>query len=202
MKDDYKELIKLTGDVVRAAGGAIRISVIRNRGEATGADPDAALWGPTDAPEGARRFELRPVTMFSKRFIVHCGGAVLGDLTLGGAKGVKARLVLGDEVYEVRKDPRDGALLLERQGLPEAQAIKTSVWKHAYDVEWPDGRLRFGRPAGDERTFEAEADGQRVALVHKPTFFSRRVEADVPEAWPIPFALFLAALALNAWDDT
>ena len=148
------------------------------------------------------RLDLKPVTLFSKRFTVLAGRTVLGDLTLGGAKGVKARLVLGDEVLEVRKDPRDGALLLERRGVPEAQAVKTRLWKHAYDVERPGGRLRFGRLAGDDRTFEAEADGRRVALVHKPTFLSRRVEAEAPDDWPLPFALFLAALALAAWDDT
>ena len=148
------------------------------------------------------RLTFKPVTLFSKRFTLHRDGVEVGDLTLGGAKGVKARLVLGDAVYEVRKDRRDGALLLERNGLPEAQAVKVSTWKNAYDVERPGERFRFGKPAGDERTFEAEADGRRFGVVHKPTFWSRRVEADVPDDWPVPFAAFLAALALAAWDDT
>ena len=148
------------------------------------------------------RLDLKPVTLFSKRFAVLAGRDVLGDLTLGGEKGVKARLVLGDEVLVVRKDPADGVLLLERRGVPEAQAVKTKRWARDYEVERVGERLRFARPAGDERTFEAEADGRHLGHVHKPTYFSRRVEANMPDAWPVPFVLFLTALALFAWDDT
>ncbi len=148
------------------------------------------------------RLDLVPVTLFSTRFEIRRDGAVLGDATLGGDRGRKARLVLGDAIYDLRKDRLDGALVLEREGVPVAQAVKRRLWKAEYDVEWRGERLAFTRPTGDERTFEAERDGRRLARVHKPTFWSRRVDAEAPDTWPIEGVLMLALLALLAWHDT
>lgn len=148
------------------------------------------------------RLDLVPATLFSKRFEVRRDGAVLGDATLGGDRGRKARLVLGDAIYDLRKDRLDGALVLEREGVPVAQAVRRRRWKAEYDVEWPGERLAFTRPSGDDRTFEAERDGRRLAHVHKPTFWSRRIAAEAPDAWAIEGVLLLALLALLAWDDT
>lgn len=147
------------------------------------------------------RLDLVPVTPFSKQFRVRDGERVIGEVTLGGSGGTKARIVIDDAVHEVRKDRSDGAMLLVSGALPEAQAVRERFWKPIYDVERPGERLRFGRLTDDERTFEAERGGRRLATVRKPTFWSRAVVADVPDEWPLPFALFVATLALFAWQS-
>lgn len=148
------------------------------------------------------RLDLVPVTLFSKRFDVRRDGASVADVTLGGDRRRKGRIGIGDAIYDLRRDRLDGALVLERDGTPVVQAVRRRMWKAEYDVEWADERLAFTRPSGDERTFEAERDGRRLGRIHKPTFWSRRVDADVPDDWPLEAVLFLALLALMAWDDT
>lgn len=110
-----------------------------------------------------------------------------------------AVLTLGDVGYAVRKDPLDGALVVAGpDGLPVAQAVRPSLWKAEYDLDWGDGRGRLYRPSAWKtgRFVVDDADGERQATLTQRGLWRPRLEVGTVDAWPLARTAFVAALAL------
>ncbi len=113
-----------------------------------------------------------------------------------------ATLTLGDTVYSIRKDPYDGALIVAGPNdVPVAQAVKPSMWKRDYDLEWTGGdetgggRGRLTRASSWRSTFTVvQDDGRLFVEVARRGTWRSRLEITADDAAPLPVVLFIATL--------
>lgn len=128
--------------------------------------------------------------------ILDANGAIVGDLDLSSWRD-QATLTLGEAAYAVRKDPVDKAfVVLGADGLPRAQAVKPSVWKSEFRLDWGEGQGRLYRPsAWGMGAFVVDGDdGERLVRVERKGVWSQRIVVGSVDAWPLERTAFVAAL--------
>ncbi len=98
--------------------------------------------------------------------LLDAAGSEIGWLDVSNWRDA-ATLTLGEATYSVRKDPLDGALIVAGpDGLPVAQALRPSLWKPEYDLDWGDGRGRLYRPSAwqPQRCVVDDGDGTGITV--------------------------------------
>lgn len=147
------------------------------------------------------RLHVKPVGWFSSRYRVELGGdraAPVAYLDFATWR-TGAMLELADTTLELRRDPLDGALVLLRDGTPEAQAVKPSVWAYTYSLEWAGGAGHLRADGSWGSVYVLEHEGQRLARMKQSAWGTGRAEGAFPDEWPVERALFVAAVAMLAW---
>ena len=142
---------------------------------------------------------FKPEGWWGRRFRVQLAhGPAVGRIDLGAWR-TRAEVVLPTGTCVIRKDP-DGALVLYREGRPEAQAVQRSALRPRFDVEWPGGKGTLAQRSSWGHTFVLDADGTEIASL-KRSGWTGRVQAHFPSDWPLERALFVAAVALGTWES-
>ena len=124
------------------------------------------------------------------------GGAEVAFLDLSSWR-TAATLTIDGIAYAMRKDDYDGALIVAGpNGVPVAQAVKPSIWKSDYDLEWTGGgRGRLTRTSSWRGTFTvAQDDGRPFVEVARRGVWRSRLEVTAGDDAPLPVVLFIAAL--------
>jgi hypothetical protein len=199
MKDDFKDLFKLAGEMARAAGDVVKVTVVRDGDEGFGGEgPEAA----SDAPaQGPLRLLFKPDGWFSKRFRVHLPhGPALGTLDVSTWR-TWAEVNLPTATYALRPDKRDGAIVLYHDGLPEVQAVKEGIFSVRYRVEWRGGGgvLRTHRKESNVFVLLDGDDGEEIARMVRSGWTGRQIAGTFPPGWPLERALFVAVIAILQW---
>lgn len=149
------------------------------------------------------RLDLEKVGWLSSDVWAIRSGQRLTKLAVGTMRE-RVDFAVGDRAYSVRKSDADGVLVLTdiATGLPLAQRTKLGVFSSDYDVEaqMPDGAvhvIRMDRGSGWKSRYELRVGAMPVGEVVREGMWKSTMYADVPDAWPLPVAVFVAWLALR-----
>ena len=152
-------------------------------------------------PPDPMRLQFKPEGWFGQRVRVRLGhGPPVAHLGFATWR-TRVAVELPTATLDLRRDPADGALVLYRGDLPEAQAVKEGLFSTAYALEWAGGRGRLRSASGWGTRYALDVDGAEVARLKRSAWGGSRAEGTFPPDWPLDRALFVAAVALLAWRE-
>lgn len=153
------------------------------------------------------RLKLEKVGWLSSDVWVVRSGQRLAKLAVSGLRE-RVDFAVEDRAYSVRKSDADGVLVLTEgaTGMPLAQRTKLGVFSSDYDVEaqMPDGTvhvIRMDRGSGWKSRYELRVGAMQVGEVVREGMWKSTMYADVPDAWPLSVAVFVAWLALRQFSS-
>jgi len=105
----------------------------------------------------------------------------------------------GDRYELKRQHWSGGAFLLECNGSVLLRAHKPSAFKRSFELK--HGRERFTVAAESmwSRAYVLRQGSRVVGRIERPSWWSRRAEADLPEDLPLVFRVFVVSLVLLMW---
>jgi hypothetical protein len=105
----------------------------------------------------------------------------------------------GDRYELKRQHWSGGAFLLECNGSVLLRAHKPSAFKRSFELK--NGRERFTVAAESmwSRAYVLRQGSRVVGRIERPSWWSRRAEADLPEDLPLVFRVFVVSLVLLMW---
>lgn len=134
-------------------------------------------------------------------------GRTVATFDLSGMKE-RTSFEVDGVAYRAEAAPADGVLVLTNTatGLPEAQSLPVGWSGTDRDIEasMPGGavhRIRFDHTDGADSRIDLNVGGRQVGHLRRATSFERTVEAELPDAWPLPLCVFLCWLAARQFSS-
>jgi hypothetical protein len=142
--------------------------------------------------------EAAPKHLFSNDFVVRSS---VGSTTLDiSAWRERAEFELGGVPHRLyREGMLTGAFVLERAGFVIARAVKHSVFRSSFDVEFNGLHYTLRKPSFFSRGFGVFVGDRQVGSIAPAGYFTRRTVVDLPSEWPDAVALFVFWLVLVMW---
>ncbi len=153
------------------------------------------------APAFATPLQLRfkPEGWFNKHYRVTLPhGPTVATLDLSTWR-TWAEITLPTDAYTIRRDKRDGALVLYHAGTPEAQAVREGMFTVRYRMEWAGGKGELRMHKKERGVILLSGAEGEVARMVRTGWTKRHIAGTFPAAWPLERALFVGVVALLAW---
>lgn len=147
----------------------------------------------------ARPIHLRaaPLGWLSRRYALRALDRPFGTITLPAFWGAGA-IDVGETHMEVRRQGWRGTLLVD-DGEVMASAKVSGLFRRVLLVEGEGLALRLEPTGLLGSSYELSADGQRAGWVRRPSLWSRKAEAELPD-WLAPeLQAFVLCTVLWTW---
>lgn len=163
---------------------------------------DASAAGPTADPAAGRtagRLTLIPKSWVSWDYRVLWEDREIAQLDRSWIRE-RASFTLDGEQYEARRTSLvRGTFVLERAGRVEAEAVKPSLFRRAFDIRVGAVPYRLETVSAFRREFRVLRVGVQAGRVRPASLFRRTLVAELQATIPLPVQLFLTFLVLVLW---
>lgn len=137
-----------------------------------------------------------PVGLLSRRYRVRSGDEVLTELRLAAFRDA-AMFTLDGKAYTMRRErPMSGAFVLATASGPVAGARKPSALRNRFEVDHPAGSLLIESVSAWKPIYRVGDGGGQVGWIRRRAWYSRVVEADLPDDLPLAVRVFVLWLVL------
>jgi hypothetical protein len=150
-------------------------------------------------PPGGLMLEAKPKNILSWDFSIFTAGEKIAELDLSWLRE-KARFMLGDTVYEIRRDSIvQGMFSLYSGDQIIAGARKASIFTRSFQVNYEGRSLELKALQIYFRKFGLFENNTRIGSISPAGWPGRKAIIDLPEELPPAVQLFLFCLVAFLW---
>ena len=141
----------------------------------------------------------KPVHIASRSFEVRDADRPIGRLRIGWFLNDGSITLRGQELRLRRRGVFGGPFEMKSAGNVIATAVKPSVFRNRFEIEFGKTKILLEREGLARRSFKVRRGEEVLGRISPANALSRKAVIDLPSDWPPALQLFMFWLVLIIW---